>query len=93
MKTEISTNDAAQVVKHCVWSVMHAACGVLHAAHCRWWAPTVVPEFKLEPYPHVVSYMERWALVKHAFGGGAASCMMNCCAIVALMVHPKTTRT
>lgn len=34
---------------------------VLHMcmSGCRWWVPSVVPEFKLDPYPNVVKYVDR----------------------------------
>lgn len=39
---------------------MVAGC-VLHMcmSGCRWWVPSVVPEFKLDPYPNVVKYVDR----------------------------------
>lgn len=42
--------------------VVHS-CAPLSAclfASCREWLPAVVPDFKLEPYTHVKSYVDRW---------------------------------
>jgi hypothetical protein len=36
----------------------HGVC-VLALSLCRWWVPVAVPELKLEPYPHVKSYIDR----------------------------------